>query len=158
MVDVGAKPVTQREATAEGWVRMAPQTLALVEERRAAKGDVVTLAEIAAVQGAKKAPDLIPLCHPIGLDGVDVVVRAVPEYLGLHITVTARVTGRTGVEMEALAGVSAACLTVYDMLKAVDRGMEIGPVRLIEKRGGRSGTWRRGEAPADRAPGGETGR
>lgn len=141
MVDVGGKPMTDRVAVAEGWIRLSAEALEAVVERRAAKGDVLAVAQLAGIQGAKRTSDLIPLCHPIPLSGVDVVLRVDAPTRTVHCEATARITWRTGVEMEALTAVSAALLTVYDMLKAVDRTMEIGGVRLIEKRGGRSGTW-----------------
>lgn len=142
MVEVGDKEVTHREAVAEGWIRLSPDALARVVERRAAKGDVLAVAQLAGIQGAKRTSDLIPLCHPLPLTGVEVTLEPVAD--GVHCRATARTVGRTGVEMEALTAVTAALLTVYDMLKAVDRGMEISGVRLVEKRGGRSGVWTRG--------------
>lgn len=141
MVDVSTKPETVRAATARGRVRMASETAALVRERRATKGDVVAIAELAGLQGAKRTADLIPLCHPLPLDAVSVAVE--PDDEGLTVVATARTTGRTGVEMEAMTAVSVACLTIYDMLKAVDRGMTIETIELVEKSGGRSGRWRR---------------
>lgn len=148
MVGVGAKPVTDRVAVAEGWIAMGPVALAAVTERTARKGDVLTVAQLAGIQGAKRTADLIPLCHPLPLTGVD--VRLWVDGDRVRCRATARTTWRTGVEMEALTAVSAALLTVYDMLKAVDRSMELGGVRLLEKRGGRSGTWTRdGAAPAE---------
>lgn len=143
MVEVGEKAVTRREAVAEGWVRLSADALAQVVERRAKKGDVLTIAQIAGIQGAKRTADWIPLCHPVPLDGVD--VRLYVEAGAIRIEASARCTSRTGVEMEALTAVTAAALTVYDMLKAVDRGMIIDGVRLLSKSGGRSGDWR---APA----------
>jgi cyclic pyranopterin phosphate synthase len=143
MVEVGEKAVTRREAVAEGWVRLSADALAQVVERRAKKGDVLTIAQIAGIQGAKRTADWIPLCHPVPLDGVD--VRLYVEAGAIRIEASARCTSRTGVEMEALTAVAAAALTVYDMLKAVDRGMIIDGVRLLSKSGGRSGDWR---APA----------
>lgn len=139
MVEVGDKDVTRRSATAEGWVRMSAETLALVRERRAKKGDVLGVAQIAGIQAAKRTGDLIPLCHPLPIDGVDVTLDATDD--GVRIQATVRCTGRTGVEMEALTAVSVAALTVYDMLKAAERGMRIEGVRLLEKTGGRSGRW-----------------
>jgi cyclic pyranopterin monophosphate synthase len=140
MVDVSDKPATLREAVASGMVRMAPETLALALSGKARKGDVLAVAEVAGVMAAKRTADLIPLCHPLALSKVEVSVDAVEGGLG----VTARVgtTGPTGVEMEALTAVSVACLTLYDMLKAADRGMTIEGVRLLEKTGGASGDWR----------------
>lgn len=143
MVDVGKKNVTQREATAEGHVRMSRKTLDLVVEGNAKKGDVIAVARIAGIMGAKKTHDLIPLCHPIDLSGVTVDISPDTELPGLRVTATARVSGQTGVEMEALSACSIACLTVYDMVKAVDRGMEVSGIRLIEKKGGKSGHWKR---------------
>ncbi|MCA9491273.1 MAG: cyclic pyranopterin monophosphate synthase MoaC [Myxococcales bacterium] len=142
MVEVGDKPVTRREATAEGFVRLGPEALAAVVERTAKKGDVLAIAQLAAIQGAKRASDLIPLCHPLTITGVDVGLTV--EEDRVRCVATVRTEGRTGVEMEALTAVSAGLLAVYDMLKAVDRGMELGPIRLIAKSGGRSGEWRRG--------------
>jgi cyclic pyranopterin phosphate synthase len=144
MVDVSDKPATAREAIAEGRILMAPQTLALVREGRAKKGDVRAVAEIAGVMAAKKTSDLIPLCHPLALSGVKVEVSELDDGLGLRVTARVKTTGPTGVEMEALTAVSVALLTLYDMLKAVDRGMVIDGVRLLEKRGGASGEWTAG--------------
>lgn len=144
MVEVGEKEVTRRSATAEGWVRLSAEALAYVrggsKEGGSKKGDVLAVAQIAGILGAKRTADLIPLCHPLPLDGVDLALMATPE--GVHIVGTTRCTGRTGVEMEALTAVTIAALTVYDMLKAVDRGIRIEGVRLLEKSGGRSGHWR----------------
>ena len=142
MVDVSAKPATVRTARASGLVRMAPGTLALVLDRKLAKGDVLEVARLAGIMGAKRTGDLIPLCHPLGIDGVELAFAPV-DASTLRIEATVKVHGRTGVEMEALTAVSVAALTVYDMCKAVDRGMEIDSVRLEEKTGGRSGTYRR---------------
>jgi cyclic pyranopterin monophosphate synthase len=144
MVDVSAKPATDRVAVARGFVRIGPEALALVTEGRVAKGDPLQTARIAGIMAAKRTADLIPLCHPIALSGAE--VDLVVEAAGVSITATVKTTGPTGVEMEALAAVSAAALTVYDMLKAVDRAMVIEDVMLVEKRGGRSGEWRRGPA------------
>ncbi|MDB5482763.1 MAG: molybdenum cofactor biosynthesis protein [Caulobacteraceae bacterium] len=140
MVDVSAKPSTAREAAAAGFVRMAPETLALALSGRARKGDVRAVAEIAGVMGAKKTSELIPLCHPLSLTKAEVTVS--PAESGLEVVARVRTTGPTGVEMEALTAVAVACLTLYDMLKAVDRGMVIEGVRLLEKSGGASGDWR----------------
>ena len=139
MVDVSDKPETAREAIAEGFVRLAPETLALAVSGQGRKGDVRAVAEIAGVMAAKRTSDLIPLCHPLDISKAEVAV----EVDGARLKVTARVrtTGRTGVEMEALTAVSVACLTLYDMLKAADRGMGIEDVRLLSKSGGRSGDW-----------------
>jgi cyclic pyranopterin monophosphate synthase len=139
MVEVGDKAVTRRSATAEGFVRMLPETLALVTERRAKKGDVLAVAQIAGIQAAKRTGELIPLCHPLPLDGIDVTLAPVDD--GVRIEATVRCTGRTGVEMEALTAVSVAALTVYDMLKAAEKGMRIEGVRLLHKVGGKSGEW-----------------
>ena len=145
MVDVSAKPVTRRRATAEGEIRMDDATLAAVRANEVAKGDVLTVARVASIGGAKRAAEWIPLCHPLTLDAIDVEVDTKPELPGIRVGVTVSTEGRTGVEMEALAGVTAGLLAVYDMCKALDRGMEIGRVRLVAKSGGRSGEWRRPE-------------
>ena len=142
MVDVGGKPETQRTARASGLVRMAPTTAALVRDRALAKGDVLEVARLAGIMAAKRTGDLIPLCHPLPLTAVTLDFAFVADDL-LRIDATVRVFGRTGVEMEALTAVSVAALTVYDMCKAVDRGLTIERVRLEEKSGGRSGTFRR---------------
>ncbi len=155
MVDVSDKAVTSRTARAEGYVRMAAATLALIETGTAKKGDVLATARIAGIMAAKRTHELIPLCHPLSITKVtvDLLLRHdLPpggEPQGLLITAEVRVTGQTGVEMEALTAVSIACLTVYDMLKAVDKGMTIDAVRLVEKTGGRSGTWSRSDGPTD---------
>ena len=141
MVDVAAKPVTERIATARARVTMLPATAALIRSGGAKKGDVLGVARIAAVQAAKRTSDIIPLCHPLRLTGVDVDLRVASN--AVYIMATVRAFDRSGVEMEALAAVSAAALTIYDMCKAIDRGMMISEVRLEEKRGGKSGTWRR---------------
>ncbi len=143
MVDVGAKPETVREAVARGRVRMNPSTLRLITTGEAPKGDVLAAARIAGIMAAKRTGDLIPLCHPIGLDSVSVELRPVAEASTVEIEAVARTTGRTGVEMEALTAVSVAALTLYDMVKAVDRGMVIDAVRLVRKSGGKSGLWER---------------
>lgn len=142
MVDVSEKPVSQRTAVAEGSVAMARETLELILSGDAKKGDVLGTARIAGIMAAKKTHELIPLCHPIGLAKVSVEIEPDNALPGLRVRATSSVAERTGVEMEALTAVSVACLTIYDMAKAVDRGMRIGDIRLIEKRGGRSGTWR----------------
>lgn len=139
MVDVSQKAVTAREAVAEGFVRMAPATLALALSGDAKKGDVRATAEIAGIMAAKKTSDLIPLCHPLALSKVE--VRVAPGDGGLSVTARVRTTGQTGVEMEALTAVSVACLTIYDMLKAAEKGMVIEAVRLMAKSGGASGDW-----------------
>ena len=141
MVDVSDKAVTSREAVAEGFVRMDAATLALALSGDAKKGDVRATAEIAGIMAAKKTSDLIPLCHPLALSKVE--VRVEPAEGGLAVTARVRTSGRTGVEMEALTAVSVACLTVYDMLKAADKGMTIEAVRLMKKSGGKSGDWTR---------------
>ncbi|GBD44737.1 Cyclic pyranopterin monophosphate synthase [bacterium HR40] len=142
MVDVSAKPETARTATAEGRVVMAPETLRRILERGMAKGDVFTVAQLAGIMGAKRTPDLVPLCHPLPLEAVEVRLEALPEESAVRITASCRITGRTGVEMEALTAVAVAALTVYDMCKAVDRGMRIEGIRLLHKAGGRSGEFR----------------
>lgn len=143
MVDVGAKPATRRTARAEATVRMAADTLELIADGALPKGDVLGTARLAGIMAAKKTADLVPLCHPLALDVVDVELTPDRSLPGLRIVAEAGVTGRTGVEMEALTAAAVAALTVYDMCKAVDRGMEIADVRLLEKLGGRSGHWRR---------------
>ncbi|MCU0820025.1 MAG: cyclic pyranopterin monophosphate synthase MoaC [Beijerinckiaceae bacterium] len=141
MVDVGEKALTSREAVAEGRVVMAPETLALIRDGLAKKGDVIATARIAGIMAAKKTHELIPLCHPLLLTKVSLDIEADESLPGLTVRGLARVTGQTGVEMEALTAVSVACLTIYDMAKAVDRGMRIEGIRLLEKRGGKSGDW-----------------
>ncbi len=141
MIDVGAKPKTERLAVARGFVAMAPATVARVRRGEVEKGDVLAAARLAGVMAAKKTPDLIPLCHPIALSGVD--VEATPVKGGVEVVATVRTVDRTGVEMEALAAAAAACLTVYDMLKRYERGMRIEALELLEKAGGRSGHWKR---------------
>jgi cyclic pyranopterin phosphate synthase len=145
MVDVGGKPESERTAVAEGQVRMSREAYEQVAAHAVAKGDVLAVAEVAGVMAAKRTGELIPLCHPLGLDQVLVEARLVPELPGVGVTATAKVTGRTGVEMEALTAVSVACLTVYDMVKAVDREMVIEGVRLLSKTGGTRGDWRRSD-------------
>jgi cyclic pyranopterin phosphate synthase len=139
MVDVGWKPVTDREAVARGSVQMQPDTLKLIVEGQVKKGDVFTIAQLAGIMGAKRTAELIPLCHPLPLNKVDVELEADEANSRVNITATASTSGKTGVEMEALTAVSVAALSVYDMCKAVDRGMQIGSVRLVSKRGGQSG-------------------
>jgi cyclic pyranopterin phosphate synthase len=143
MVDVGGKAETERMATAEGFVRMLPETLALIEEGNAKKGDVIGTARLAGIMASKRTSDLIPLCHPLMLTKVSVEITEDHALPGLRVTATARLIGKTGVEMEALTAVSVACLTIYDMAKAADKGMEIGGIRLVEKTGGKSGNYRR---------------
>jgi cyclic pyranopterin phosphate synthase len=142
MVDVSDKDITSRTAIAEGAVVMAPATLELIRSGTAAKGDVIATARIAGIMAAKKTHELIPLCHPIMLAKVTVDIDVDEALPGLRVRAVTRVADRTGVEMEALTAVSVACLTLYDMVKAVDRGMSIGPIRLLEKTGGRSGSWK----------------
>ena len=141
MVDVGDKDVTDRLATAEARIRMAPATLARIEAGGFKKGDVLAVAQLAGIMGAKRTPDLIPLCHPLSLDKVEVSLEAEPAAAAIRITATCRIRARTGVEMEALTAATVAALTVYDMCKAVDRAMVIDGVRLVRKEGGRSGTF-----------------
>jgi cyclic pyranopterin phosphate synthase len=141
MVDVGDKPVTERIASAAGAVYVAPATLELIRAGGVAKGDVLSVARLAGIMGAKRTAELIPLCHPLGLTSVTVELTVNPERSAIEIAATCKLSGRTGVEMEALTAVSVAALTVYDMCKAVDRGMRIGDIRLTYKTGGRSGTW-----------------
>jgi len=143
MVDVSDKAATDRIAVAEGRVAMARETLALCVSGNAKKGDVFAAARIAGIMAAKKTSELIPLCHPIALTKVTVDLEADESLPGVRVTATAKTTGQTGVEMEALTAVSVACLTIYDMLKAADRAMRIEGVALMEKRGGKSGDWRR---------------
>jgi cyclic pyranopterin phosphate synthase len=142
MVDVSAKDVTVREAVAKGRVVMAAETLRLVTEGKAKKGDVLAVARIAGIMAAKRTHDLIPLCHPLALQSVTVDLGTDASGPAIEVTAMVRVEGRTGVEMEALTAVTVACLTVYDMLKAADRAMRIEAVRLVEKSGGRSGHYR----------------
>jgi len=142
MVDVGAKDETHRIALATGSIRMLPETLAMILQGDAKKGDVLGIARIAAIQGSKRTSDLIPLCHPISLTKVGVAFEVDPSAATIHCTVTAETVGRTGVEMEALTATSIALLTIYDMAKAVDRGMQIVNIRLLEKAGGKSGHWK----------------
>ena len=149
MVDIGAKDVTERTAVAAAAVAMRPETLALLEQGAHKKGDVLAVARVAGIQGAKKCPDLIPLCHPMMLNAVAVDFRIDPASSCLHIEASCKVSGKTGVEMEALTAVTVAALTVYDMCKAVDKGMEIRSVRLLQKSGGSSGDWLRKSARMD---------
>ena len=141
MVDVAGKPETRRHARATGTIRMRPETLARVTAGSAAKGDVLGVARIAAIQGAKRTSDLVPLCHPIALTRVAVQFEIDRETAEVRCTAQVECVGRTGVEMEALTAVQVGLLTVYDMCKAADRGMVIGDVRVLEKRGGKSGDW-----------------
>jgi cyclic pyranopterin phosphate synthase len=144
MVDVGAKAETERTAIAEGIVTMLPETLRMIMAGDAKKGDVLGTARIAGIMAAKKTHELIPLCHPLLLTKVSVDIQPEPALPGLRVIALARVSGKTGVEMEALTAASVACLTIYDMAKAVDRGMEISGIRLVEKTGGKSGDYRAG--------------
>jgi cyclic pyranopterin phosphate synthase len=143
MVDVSDKAETERVATAKGSVLMQPATLALIKEGGVKKGDVLSVARLAGIMGAKKTPDLIPLCHPLALTSVQVDLTLDEARNAVDITATCKLTGKTGVEMEALTAVSVAALTVYDMCKAVDKGMQITDVRLVHKSGGKSGTYER---------------
>ena len=146
MVDVGEKPTSERTAVAEGAVRMSREAFDQVAAQTVAKGDVLAVAEVAGTMGAKRTGDLIPLCHPLALDVVQVEATLEPELPGVRITALAKAIGKTGVEMEALTAVAVACLTVYDMVKAIDRRMTIEDVRLVSKTGGTRGDWRRTEA------------
>ena len=143
MVDVGEKPETEREAVARGRVRMRPETLQIILEGRAAKGDVLAVAQVAGIMAAKKTHEIIPMCHPLLLTSIEVGFEPDPDGAAVDIEARVKTTGKTGVEMEALTAVSAAALTIYDMVKAVDRGMVIDAIRLERKSGGRSGTWSR---------------
>lgn len=143
MVDVSAKQVTDRRAAARGRVRMQQTTLDRAMAESSVKGDVIAIAELAGIMGAKRTADVIPLCHTLALDAVEVRVAVNRGLPGLDVTAIVRTTGRTGVEMEALTAVAVSCLTIYDMLKAVDRGMTIEAIELVTKTGGRSGEWRR---------------
>ncbi len=147
MVDVGEKDVTFRMARAENFVRMQSETLTLILDRKVAKGDVFEVARLAGIMATKRTADLIPLCHPLGIDGVDMVLTAI-DGSTVRIEATVRVHGRTGVEMEALTAVTLAGLTIYDMCKSVDRTMILGPARLLEKRGGTSGHFLADPSPA----------
>jgi cyclic pyranopterin monophosphate synthase len=149
MVDVSHKDATERTATAVGSVFMEPQTMALIQSGGAKKGDVLAVAQLAGIMGAKKVPDLIPLCHPLALSAVEVTLACDPARNAVDITATCKVNSRTGVEMEALSAVAVAALTVYDMCKAVDRGMRIAEIRLTHKAGGKSGTF---DAPQEKNP------
>lgn len=145
MVDVGDKAVTQRKAVAAGMIRMHPDTLAMIREGNHKKGDVLGVARIAGIMAAKKTAELIPLCHPLSLDSVDLVLNPEDDPAAVRCRATVATQGRTGVEMEALTAVQIALLTVYDMCKAVDRGMVMAEIGLVEKSGGRSGDYRRDE-------------
>ena len=143
MVDVGDKPVSRREAVARGVVRMRAETLGQIVAGRVEKGDVLRVAEVAGIMAAKRAGELVPMCHPLGLSAVEVAVQPDPDLPGVQIQAVVRTEARTGVEMEALTAVAVAALTVYDMCKAIDRDMVIGDIRLVEKSGGKSGPYRR---------------
>lgn len=143
MVDVSEKDNTRREATARAFISMKAETLHMITQGKHKKGDVLAVARVAGIQAAKRCPDLIPLCHPLMLTGVDVELIPDEEKSGIQISATCRLCGQTGVEMEALTAASIAALTIYDMCKAVDRGMVIQSVSLIEKKGGKSGHWKR---------------
>ena len=142
MVDVSAKPPTSRTAIASGAIEMKPETLEMITTGTAKKGDVLATARIAGIMAAKRTHELIPLCHPLALSKVSIELEPDPALPGIRVRATAKVSGQTGVEMEALTAASIACLTIYDMAKAVDKGMVIGPVRLEEKMGGKSGHWK----------------
>lgn len=151
MVDVSGKTTTQRVAIASGVLRMQPATLERIRTGKIAKGDVLTVADVGAVMAAKRTPDIIPMCHSIALTGVDVAFSEIVEIdaggcVGIRVLTTASCVGQTGVEMEALCAANVALLTIYDMCKAIDRGMRIECVQLEEKRGGKSGVWKRGES------------
>ena len=152
MVDVSAKAETQRIAVAEGFIAMHQETLDLITSGQAAKGDVLACARVAGIMASKRTSDLIPMCHPLNITKAKVECEPVfagqreDGRVGIHVTTTCGVTGKTGIEMEALTAASVACLTVYDMCKAVDRGMEIMDVRLLKKDGGKTGMWLRGES------------
>lgn len=146
MVDVGGKADSQRVAIAEGWIQMQPATLARIRQGDHQKGDVLGIARIAGIMAAKKTADLIPLCHPLALTRVDIELQTLDQPCGVRCQAQVETRGKTGVEMEALTAVQICLLTIYDMCKAVDRGMTLHNIRLVEKRGGKSGTWRRAEA------------
>ena len=141
MVDVSAKATTTRVAVAHGFVSIPDELLARIADRAVAKGDIIAVAELAGIMGAKRTAELIPLCHPLGLDSVEVSIC--PSEGGLEVTATATTVARTGVEMEAMTAVAVACLTIYDMLKSAARDIRIERIELLEKSGGKSGTWRR---------------
>ena len=143
MVDVGAKAATDRTAVAEGFVSLSPEALEALAANRLKKGDPLAVSQLAGIMGAKRTADLIPLCHPLALSKVEVETELQADQARLRVMATVKTTGQTGVEMEALTAVSVACLTLYDMLKAVDKALTIGPIQLIEKTGGKSGDFRR---------------
>ncbi len=151
MVDVGAKRATRRRAVAEARVRFNAPAFRALEANRLAKGDALAVARLAGVQAAKRTADWIPLCHPVALDHVELEIRLEPEARVAHVRAAAACVGKTGVEMEALTAVSAACLALYDMAKALDRGITIEGLGLVEKSGGRSGTWKRGRRRSSRS-------
>ncbi len=146
MVDIGAKPETAREAIAEGEIHMQPETLARIRAGQVAKGDVLAVAQVAGIMAAKQTPQIIPMCHTLLLTGVDLAFQLDDTHSAVNIRATVRTVGKTGAEMEALTAVSAAALTIYDMCKAVDRGMRIDNIRLVRKSGGKSGVFERAEA------------
>jgi cyclic pyranopterin phosphate synthase len=141
MVDVSDKDITDRIAVAEGFVQMTSETLAIITDGRARKGDVLVVAQLAGIMGAKRAADLIPLCHPLPISKVALSLTPAPDLPGIRVEATVKTTGQTGVEMEALTAVSTACLTIYDMVKAVEKSMEIKDIRLVLKDGGKSGRY-----------------
>lgn len=143
MVNVGAKPATERRAVAEGYILMQSATLKMITDGGHKKGDVLGVARVAGIQGAKKTSELVPLCHPIALTAIDVQLEPRTTPAAIHCVATVRTVGATGVEMEALTAVQVALLTIYDMCKAVDRGMTLSDIRLLEKSGGASGDWAR---------------
>jgi cyclic pyranopterin phosphate synthase len=143
MVDVGDKAITKREATAECWVEMQPETARAIRDAAVAKGDALGVARVAAIMGAKRTPDLIPLCHPLPITGVEAAFEV--QDRGVRIEVTARVTGKTGVEMEAMTGAAIAGLTIVDMVKGIEKGVSLGHVRLLSKSGGKSRDWTRSD-------------
>lgn len=145
MVDVSEKALTQRTAVAEGTIRVSPVVLQAIAGGTAAKGDVLGVARVAGIMAAKRTSDLIPLCHPLALSHVSVDFELLPQEQAVKACCTAKLTGKTGVEMEALTGVSVALLTIYDMCKAMDKGMELGEIHLVRKEGGKSGVYERGE-------------
>jgi cyclic pyranopterin phosphate synthase len=147
MVDVGDKAITQRSARAEGAVQMSRAAFELVESNGVEKGDVLSIARVAGIQGAKRTAELVPLCHPLPLDQIELEATLDRQLPGVRIVATVRTTARTGVEMEALTAVAVACLTVYDMVKSADRGMSIEAIRLLHKTGGRSGEYTAPESP-----------
>ncbi len=144
MVDISGKAETSRMARARGQIQMRAETFARIRDNQIAKGDVLTVARIAGIMGAKRTSELVPLCHPIALSDIDLELRLDESLPGIRVEATARTTGQTGVEMEAIVGVSVTLVTLYDMAKGVDKGMVIGDICLVEKRGGKSGDWVRG--------------